>query len=372
MTNKKLQTPVSNIPTRDPQQYLSQSILQGQSGYAGKLDELIYGNSRIFSGVSDFEESLTTLNLKWVMDNQSPSERLFTEFCKEVFNNVTTDVKKGSSKESFLKTLANYWIRGACVYEVSWYNVNEKPVLELYPIHLSTIQSWIPNEDRTSYEEIHQTTNYGYFKIPYSKILHIAHRESEGPQGVSILRPLVFIFEKWKNALLYSDQRRAMESGGVVVQEKGEIIPDQQAKESFRDEVDSFAFGENKTLYVPAGFDFEIINPTNSGTKLTEELQYYDAQIDLQLDNQLLSLGYSSHGSRALGEAVEQDAAYKFSDKVNSMLADFSREFTRVVAEAIGYEGRKPRLMAVNEMFTNPEQEAEVKENLESSETELM
>jgi hypothetical protein len=225
--------------------------------------------------------------------------------------------------------------------------------LELYPVHASSVQAWVaapPTWQRLA--KVTQATPTGYVEIPADRLVYLKHGGAPGEwEGVSILRPLVFIVERWISLLTAAERNSYFGAGVAKVSAPMAETP--ADRDRMLDTLEAWQSGAAPWLLMPPGYEVDLSYPGGAAGDPRSALEYLDAQIDNALGRALYSLGYSSRGSLALGQQVEAADGWQTTAQLDLLLAEFGRRVGEWVARRIGYAGRVPVLRTIGEESAN-------------------
>lgn len=332
--------------SREPSRTLTQRILSGTENVAGVYDEIVHGHPDAMKGLLDMRVRFaqTTVRVAAV-DDEDGGEALFRERCERVVASLIFDLRESSSISDAIEYLADSVVYGASVYEVTWTrDVYGLPVVNLSPIPLQNISDW---EEVAGRPVPVVMVDGQRTVIPSDRLIHIVPIAGAGPQGIGILRPLVFPYELWKQTLEDMGVRAGKEAGGIIVQSTTPAVDDAQVESVIRDAA-SFARGELVAWLVPDGFEASVAELPLASSKL-EIVEYCDQKIRSMFDDALSSLVSSDKGSRALGDAVAESSSEDEAQTIEYLIARFGRMLFAHVAKAYEYRGRRPALTGIPE-----------------------
>lgn len=347
---------VSGLPTRDPSRQLRPTSLRGSGGRPGVIDQLVYGHPRVYTGVEDLRTAIsaTQIALEPVVD-EMPDEAAFRERASAIIlHEMVADIDSMDGLSGVLYSLADAWVYGFALSEATWYRdvscyAGGGYRLELYNIHPSTVANW--RVERGQVKSISQSTMSGGGTIQAAHLVHTTLHPSAGPEGLSQMRPFVFLYEQWKAAHLDTADRRSTEAG--LLKLRTPKTADTESTNRLLDYAERYISGESRVLLLPDGYDVEVVTPPSIADSHIGFFEYIDAQADRLMGAILASLGYASHGSRALGEAVAEREAWTRRDKLDRLLSVWGRRVLTLIADALGYRGRLPTIVSVGEEYTS-------------------
>ena len=353
------------MPSRDPTPQLYPGALRGTGGGAGQLDRMRRGHPRVAVGCRDLALAIGSASIEFApLEDERPSETAFREDLDALLAEVFTDAENNIGGWASLGAdLAEYYLAGHYLAECRFVRAPDAAPrrtasldglrLELYPVHASSVQAWVaapPTWQRLA--KVTQATPTGYVEIPADRLVYLKHGGAPGEwEGVSILRPLVFIVERWIS-LLTAAERNSYFGAGVakVAAPMAETPAD---RDRMLDTLEAWQSGAAPWLLMPPGYEVDLSYPGGAAGDPRAALEYLDAQIDNALGRALYSLGYSSRGSLALGQQVEAADGWQTTAQLDLLLAEFGRRVGEWVARRIGYAGRVPVLRTIGEESAN-------------------
>jgi hypothetical protein len=353
------------VPSRDPTPQLYPGALRGTGGGAGQLDRMRRGHPRVAVGCRDLALAIGSASIEFApLEDERPSETAFREDLDALLAEVFTDAENNIGGWASLGAdLAEYYLAGHYLAECRFVRAPDAAPrrtasldglrLELYPVHASSVQAWVaapPTWQRLA--KVTQATPTGYVELPADRLIYLKHGGAPGEwEGVSILRPLVFIVERWIS-LLTAAERNSYFGAGVakVAAPMAETPAD---RDRMLDTLEAWQSGAAPWLLMPPGYEVDLSYPGGAAGDPRAALEYLDAQIDNALGRALYSLGYSSRGSLALGQQVEAADGWQTTAQLDLLLAEFGRRVGEWVARRIGYAGRVPVLRTVGEESAN-------------------
>ena len=343
------------VPTREPTIELEPKALRGRAGNPGQLDRMERGHPRIAAGVRSLELAVAARPPVLVgHEDETAIEAAFRETMQAaVIDAPYVDASNGAGGWSLLaQHLAAYWHRGAFVgsarlvskagasYPLPYLN---GLAVEVFPVHLSSVQDWITDiGDRSRLVGVRQqTTDQGQVEIPGDRLIHLQHGGAVGEfEGVSVMRPLVFLFERWAGLMTARERNAHLQGGLNVVGSPAAVSEDDQAV--LLQWLDAVGL---PYIAMPQGYaaaDLDTRYTSGSQGSDGEIFQYVDAQIDRVFGEALQSLGSSSHGSRALGEELADAGDWQRAASLQMLYDAFVHRVGGWLAAKVGYVGRLP------------------------------
>lgn len=343
------------IPNREPTSELEPRALRGSSGNPGQLDRMERGHPRIAAGVRSLELAVAARPPVLVgHEDETALEAAFRETMQAaVIDAPYVDASNGAGGWSLLaQHLAAYWHRGAFIgsarlvskagstYPLPYLN---GLAVEVFPVHLSSVQDWITaRDDRSRLIGVRQqTTDQGQVEIPGDRLIHLQHGGAVGIfEGVSLMRPLVFLFERWAGIMTARERNAHLQGGLNVVGSPAAVSEDDQAVLLQWLDAVGLPYIAMPQGYAPADLDTRYASGSQGSDG--EFFQYVDAQIDRVFGEALQSLGSSSHGSRALGEELSDDGDWQRAASLQMLYDAFVHRVGSWLAGKVGYTGRLP------------------------------
>jgi hypothetical protein len=346
------------VPTRETTAALFPKILRGQTGGGGQLDRMERGHPRIGAGCERL--ALGVAARRPVLagaDDETPRERQFRELVQRIaIDEVFVDAHNGSRGWGRLaRPLSQYWTRGTSLFELRFTDAQGATYegfgtldglgLEVYPIHVSSVTEWVTEStasDRLA-GIVQGTSSRGGVSIPIADLVHLQHGGAVGEwEGVSILRPLVFLFERWASILMAAEKNSHL-AGGLIVAAQP-MSADAQDSDSVVVSLNSLGL---PYMMLPQGYataDIDIRYPSGTAPSPDATLTYIDSQIDQVFGDALQSLGFAAHGSRALGESMEDAGDWQSTAQLVELYSAYVSRVCAWIAERVSYLGRMPRV----------------------------
>jgi len=340
-------------------------MLRGRSGQPGIIDQMERGHPRIAAFVDELTQTIAATVPEFVAPVfATPEEERFAALAQELFvADVAVDVDADRYGWAELaEHLSSYHRHGHYLAARRWVDapdaerrplgVADRRRVELFHVHPSTVShyEWGTTPSTVPVRVRQQTPSYGSIAIDWQDVLHLQCGGVMGEvEGVSIYRPLVFIFERWKSIALADERSAWLASGTMLVKMPagGESAADASA---MRDTLVEWASGYSPWLAHPDGYDVRVEYPSGTPPDVRDRLEYLDEQIDQRLSRAIRSLASASHGSRALGESVAEQDSYEHASRIETLYARYGRACCRWLAGEIGYTGRLPLLAPVEDV----------------------
>ncbi len=342
------------VPTREPTPELVPKVVRGSGGLAGEYDRMERGHPRIASGARKLALAIASRPpmLAGAAD-ETPAEARFRETLDAMLVQApVVDAKNsGTGWGTLSHSLAYYWTRGCAIYEPRFvakrgcvYDDARANgfALEMFPIHLSSVQDWItePGDDSRLLGIRQHSSNGAPIEVLRPNLVHLQYGGAVGEwEGISILRPLVFVFERWAG-MLRAAERNAHLQGGFAKLGRPAAV-DAHEELTMIQWLDSIGI---PYVAMPQGYaptDLVIEYPTGSMGGVNE-LRYIDSQIDLAFGEALQSLSGAANGSRALGEEINEDAEWLRTAQLSALYDALVAQVGAWLAKKLGFSGRLP------------------------------
>lgn len=343
-------------PNRESTPELKPNVVLGVSGQPGEYDAIIAGQPKAALHIDKLRSALGAASYSWLaVKNETLKEAAFREDLQSIIDAAFIDSYNDVQgwawiAESFLQ----YWTHGSYVSEIREVDApNAEPrnfaplnniELELYPIHPSTIQQYIQSDNYRKLDAIRQSVTTGTVTIPASKLIVIPRGGVIGQYtGESLLRPLVFPFQRWKTIWLANEQTSYMQGGCLIFEapEDGTAGGDADWRRLQRN-LSRWATNDARFVIKPPGWKHEFHNATASVNG--DEIERIDAYFDFVLGDTVAAIVSSSTGHRALGEVAAAEDASKQMDKLSAFLKRVGAAIAKHVSMLAGYSGRLPTL----------------------------
>jgi hypothetical protein len=190
---------------------------------------------------------------------------------------------------------------------------------------------------------IRQSAATGFAEIPVDRLLWVQRGGIVGQYaGESILRPLVFLFDRWKSVWLSSEQQAYMQGGCLVVQADQGANYGTEAWKRARATLEGWQNDLARYLLMPPGFTADFV--ASSSSIDGDVIDRIDGYCDTVLGAQVAALIASANGHRALGEVAAQQDATAESEDLSAFLRRLGDRLSRWVSRHVAYLGRRPTL----------------------------
>jgi hypothetical protein len=342
------------LPNREPTPELFPQVVSGISGQPGVFDQIMVGHPKVAKHMSDFRTTLGAASYWWQpCEDETSAEAAFREDMESLTQGAYLDAENGVQGWSEIaESWLQHWAHGMYWAEVRWV---EEPTearqyaylsgrqLELYPVHPSTVQQVLQADNYRRLTGIRQSASTGFAEIPVDRLLWVQRGGIVGQYaGESILRPLVFLFDRWKSVWLSSEQQAYMQGGCLVVQADQAANYGTEAWKRARATLEGWQNNLARYLLMPPGFKAEFI--ASSSSIDGDVIDRIDGYCDTVLGAQVAALIQSANGHRALGEvAAAQDDASQ-SEDLSAFLRRLGDRLSRWVSQQVAYAGRRPTL----------------------------
>jgi hypothetical protein len=342
------------LPNREPTPELFPQVVSGISGQPGVFDQIMVGHPKVAKHMSDFRTTLGAASYWWQpCEDETSAEAAFREDMESLTQGAYLDAENGVQGWSEIaESWLQHWAHGMYWAEVRWVEEPTEPrqyaylsgrQLELYPVHPSTVQQVLQADNYRRLTGIRQSASTGFAEIPVERLLWVQRGGIVGQYaGESILRPLVFLFDRWKSVWLSSEQQAYMQGGCLVVQADQAANYGTEAWKRARATLEGWQNNLARYLLMPPGFQAEFI--ASSSSIDGDVIDRIDGYCDTVLGAQVAALIQSANGHRALGEvAAAQDDASQ-SEDLSAFLRRLGDRLSRWVAQQVAYAGRRPTL----------------------------
>jgi hypothetical protein len=328
--------------------------VSGISGQPGVFDQIMVGHPKVAKHMSDFRTTLGAASYWWQpCEDETSAEAAFREDMESLTQGAYLDAENGVQGWSEIaESWLQHWAHGMYWAEVRWVEEPTEPrqyaylsgrQLELYPVHPSTVQQVLQADNYRRLTGIRQSASTGFAEIPVDRLLWVQRGGIVGQYaGESILRPLVFLFDRWKSVWLSSEQQAYMQGGCLVVQADQAANYGTEAWKRARATLEGWQNNLARYLLMPPGFQAEFI--ASSSSIDGDVIDRIDGYCDTVLGAQVAALIQSANGHRALGEvAAAQDDASQ-SEDLSAFLRRLGDRLSRWVSQQVAYAGRRPTL----------------------------
>ena len=342
------------LPNREPTPELFPQVVSGISGQPGVFDQIMVGHPKVAKHMSDFRTTLGAASYWWQpCEDETSAEAAFREDMESLTQGAYLDAENGVQGWSEIaESWLQHWAHGMYWAEVRWVEEPTQPrqyaylsgrQLELYPVHPSTVQQVLQADNYRRLTGIRQSASTGFAEIPVERLLWVQRGGIVGQYaGESILRPLVFLFDRWKSVWLSSEQQAYMQGGCLVVQADQAANYGTEAWKRARATLEGWQNNLARYLLMPPGFQAEFI--ASSSSIDGDVIDRIDGYCDTVLGAQVAALIQSANGHRALGEvAAAQDDASQ-SEDLSAFLRRLGDRLSRWVSQQVAYAGRRPTL----------------------------
>lgn len=223
--------------------------------------------------------------------------------CNEVRDAVEDCLfnKMAYSWRSTLAEILRYRDYGFVPFEIIWNTDDGKVGIDRLAYRPPGTIWWIWGANGRV-DRVEQSVFGHWLTIPGEKLMwFVNQREGENWRGRSVLRPM---HKPWYNKerlevlLLILLERM----GGVPVFKEGASVASSKKLQAKIDEIMSkWRMGETMGLRLPPDVEFELVPSQARPADIVRAIEYYDTQMSNVLLAQVLDLGKTATGSRALG-----------------------------------------------------------------------
>ena len=340
-------------PNREPNDQLRPLVVRGSGGGTGVYDEIESGHPKVADAFARLMTALATMEVEWSLDDPDARERMVMEDLTSLIEGMGADWENDiGGPSSVFAQAVTYWSRGNVTYALRWVDSQSSGRrmssfdgldIEAYPVHPSSILRW-KTDLSGRLEGIVQSTYRATVDIDRADLITCARMAVPGQfEGVSMARPLVFPFERWKSIWLSAERSSWMMAGLVTLNEPAGAGEQDRARAN--EALEQWMNGEAPFLVLPADWTVQFDAP--SGADMMGQIEKIDSYVDTTLGNQVAALSYAAHATRALGDVMSEEQSRDASREIETFLGLFGAQFASWVCRQIGYDGRLPRLQIV-------------------------
>ena len=220
--------------------------------------------------------------------------------------------------------------------------------VEWYPVAHNAVMLWKPNGYLLG--GVRFSTPNGYDDIDAIDLVHTVHgfAGSGEFEGRSLLRDCVQPFELWKQIAVNAGVYNQMAWGFLDIAYPASVSEDDIG--AFNTFAQQFQDGQRKYILRPDKVAVDMKYPSGSPPDVIAQLEYWDRQIEKKLNAPLA--GISQFGSRAMAETLDEAGGRKAKAWLNSVFDRASRGMFQWLAQAVGYEGKLPRVQVQSAELT--------------------
>ena len=209
--------------------------------------------------------------------------------------------KMANSWRSTLQEILLYRDYGFAPFEIIWNTDEGKVGIDRLAFRPPGTIWWIWGSNGRI-DKVEQSVFGHWLTIPGEKLMwFVNRREGENWRGRSILRPMHkpwYQKERLETLLLILIERM----GGVPVFKEGNsVAADKKLQAKIDRIIAQFRMGESMGLRLPPDVEFELLPSQAKTSDIVRAIEYYDTQMSNVLLAQVLDLGKTATGSRALG-----------------------------------------------------------------------
>jgi hypothetical protein len=341
------------LPNREPTPELLPQTVSGISGQPGVYDEIMAGHPKVAKHMKDLRVTLGAARYWWQpVEDETTDEADFREDLEALTAHAYLDAENGVQGVSEIaESWLQYWAHGMYWAEVRFVEEPTEPrryayltgrQLEIYPVHPSTVQQVLQADNYRRLTGIRQNSSTGFAEIPVDRLLWVQNGGIVGQYtGESILRPLVFLFDRWKSIWLSSEQQAYMQGGCLVLMADSGATHGTDAWKRANHSLKAWQNNLARYLLLPPGFKADFIQST--ATIDGDTIDRIDAYCDTVLGAQVAALIASANGHRALGEVAAQQDDTSESEDLSAFLRRLGDRLSRWIAARVAYTGRRPR-----------------------------
>ena len=209
--------------------------------------------------------------------------------------------KMANSWRSTLQEILLYRDYGFAPFEIIWNTDEGKVGIDRLAFRPPGTIWWIWGSNGRI-DKVEQSVFGHWLTIPGEKLMwFVNRREGENWRGRSILRPMHkpwYQKERLETLLLILIERM----GGVPVFKEGNsVAADKKLQAKIDRIIAQFRMGESMGLRLPPDVEFDLLPSQAKTSDIVRAIEYYDTQMSNVLLAQVLDLGKTATGSRALG-----------------------------------------------------------------------
>lgn len=341
-------------PTRESNPQLQPQVTQGQSGSPGVYDEMTQGWPAVGKHIGDLRTALAMASVRWEpVEDETIEEARFREDLEAILADSTADADNGLDGLSYIaEQWVSYWSMGVYLANINTrehptpprnYSILDDLRIEVYAVHPSTVLQWEQTVDLRKVLAVRQQSTSGGATIKADELIWVQRGGVVGEfAGSSILRPLVFPFERWKSIWLAAQKNAVMQSGLLLVGAPMNAPGGSEAWMRMRETL--VGWGNSFAPFVMHEAGWEVGTLTPQASAGTDEIDKLDNYARETLGDQVSALIASASGHRALGDVAATDAAAKAQSDMQVFLHRWGQRYATWVARAAGYIGRLPSL----------------------------
>jgi hypothetical protein len=342
-----------NRSTSEPTPELAPNITQGQSAQPGQYERMMSGWPAVARHVTDLRITLGAAKYWWEpVPGEMLDEARFREDLEALTETMYVDAENDLQGFGLVaEQWADFWLQGTywselrlvdCDGPARNFHILTGKAIEAYPIHASNISVFEQEDNYRRLVGIRQQSSTGSALIPIDRLIWAQRGGRVGDySGVSVLRPLLFPFQRWLSLWLSREQAAAMQGGCIVATPSLNAAGDAEW-DAMRTTLNRWQNGQARYVMTRPGWTIAFEAP--SGAVGGDEIETLDGYVDRVLGGQVQALIDSASGHRALGEVVATQEQAQRTDELGLFLGRLGTRLARWVAERSAYGGRLPTL----------------------------
>ena len=220
--------------------------------------------------------------------------------------------------------------------------------VEWYPISQNAVMLWRPNGYLLG--GVRFSTPNGYDDIDAAELVHTVHGFAGAGEfeGRSMLRSCIQPFAIWKQIAISAGIYQNLQNGFLDISFEPSVAEADVAE--FNTFAQAFQDGQRRYLLRPKNVDVEMRYPSGTPADVVSQLEYWDRQIEKQLNAPLA--GIAQFGSRAMAETLDGASGRKAKAWINGIFERSSRGMFGWLARQVGYTGKLPKVQVQSAELT--------------------
>ena len=220
--------------------------------------------------------------------------------------------------------------------------------VEWYPISQNAVMLWRPNGYLLG--GVRFSTPNGYDDIDAAELVHTVHGFAGAGEfeGRSMLRSCIQPFAIWKQIAITAGVYQNLQNGFLDISFEPSVAEADVAE--FNAFAQAFQDGQRRYLLRPKTVDVEMRYPSGTPSDVVAQLEYWDRQIEKQLNAPLA--GIAQFGSRAMAETLDGASGRKAKAWINGIFERSSRAMFGWLARQVGYTGKLPKVQVQSAELT--------------------
>ena len=220
--------------------------------------------------------------------------------------------------------------------------------VEWYPISQNAVMLWRPNGYLLG--GVRFSTPNGYDDIDAAELVHTVHGFAGAGEfeGRSMLRSCIQPFAIWKQIAISAGIYQNLQNGFLDISFEPSVGEADVAE--FNTFAQAFQDGQRRYLLRPKNVDVEMRYPSGTPADVVSQLEYWDRQIEKQLNAPLA--GIAQFGSRAMAETLDGASGRKAKAWINGIFERSSRGMFGWLARQVGYTGKLPKVQVQSAELT--------------------